>query len=116
MLRIGYFNIKGFNGFTIDEWQQKGLPIWEPKTVNAAGSAAVANKTCLDVRNLGEWKTGVIDGAKLISLNEIPTRFEEVRGLNNLYINCKSGLRARLASSILAQKGISSTIVADSNL
>ena len=28
LLRIGYFNIKGYNGFTIDEWQQKGHPVW----------------------------------------------------------------------------------------
>jgi hypothetical protein len=38
-LRIGYFNIRGYNGFTIDEWQQKGHPIWEPKAVNAKTAA-----------------------------------------------------------------------------
>lgn len=52
-MRIGYFNIKGFNGFSLDEWEQKGLPIWQPKAVDAKALAAVADKSCLDVRNLG---------------------------------------------------------------
>ena len=34
LFRIGYFSIKGYNGFTVDEWKEKGLPIWEPKVVN----------------------------------------------------------------------------------
>lgn len=73
----------------------------------------VQDKTNLDIRNIGEWKsTGVIEGSKLISLGELSSRIEEVKALNNIYINCKSGLRARLASSILAKNSIPSVIVA----
>lgn len=32
-----------------------------------------------------------------------------------IFVNCKTGMRARLASSILAQNGIPSIIVTDSN-
>ena len=46
----------------------KGHAIWEPKTVNAKTAAQTPDRTHLDVRNLGEWKGGVIEGSKLISL------------------------------------------------
>lgn len=32
----------------------------------------------------------------------------------NLYVHCKTGIRARLAASILAQKGIPVTLIVDS--
>lgn len=78
LLRIGYYNIKGCNGFTVDEWQQQGLPIWEPKSVNAKGFAEAQNKTTLDVRNLPEWEGGIVEGAKLISLPALPARHSEL--------------------------------------
>ncbi len=92
------------------------MPIWEYKVVNGKTMAETQGITNLDVRNLPEWKsTGVIEGAKLISLGELPNRTGEVKDLPNIHINCKTGGRARLASSILAQKNIPSVIVAESN-
>lgn len=70
LFRIGYFNIKGYNSFDLSEWQEKGYPIWEYRTIDANGMAEDKQKSNLDVRNLNEWKsTGVIQGSKLISLS-----------------------------------------------
>lgn len=111
LLRIGYFDIRGYNNFTIEEWKAKEYPVWEPKTVTAAELAAAENKSILDVRNEGEWKAGVVEGSKLLSMKEIPQRHEEVREIDNLYIHCKTGGRAKLVLSLLAQKGITGKAV-----
>jgi rhodanese-related sulfurtransferase len=111
----GFFNIKGHNGFTIEEWETLGQPLWHPRLVTAKAMVETSNITNLDVRSLAEWKqTGVIKDSKLISLGELPYRIAEVRELPNLYINCKTGGRARVACSILARNGTDSVIVADS--
>ena len=113
LLRIGYFNIKGYNNFSIEDWKAKGLPTWEPKTVSAKEFAADSKGKILDVRNLGEWKAGIIDGATTITLGEIPSRWQEVKDIDNLYVHCKSGWRARLALSILDKNGVKATGVFD---
>ena len=59
-----------FDTHRLTEWQEKGYPIWEYRTVDANGMAEDKQKSNLDVRNLNEWKsTGVIQGSKLISLS-----------------------------------------------
>lgn len=68
LLRIGYFDIKGYNNFKMEDWKNKGFPAWSPKIVNAKAAFEDANRTHVDVRNLGEWKKGIIEGAKCITL------------------------------------------------
>ena len=71
-MRIGYFNIKGYNDFTIDDWKGKGFDIVEPVIVDGSALAEDKEKTTLDVRNPGEWRsTGIVQNAKLISLSEL---------------------------------------------
>ena len=74
LLRIGYFNIEGFNDFSMNDWKAKGYETMEVKQVDAKQMKADEKRTNLDVRNLGEWRKGYIDGAKCITLGEIPTR------------------------------------------
>ena len=60
-MRIGYFNIKGYNGFSIEDWKKKGYETVEPVVVDGASLAADKERTTLDVRNPGEWRsTGVV--------------------------------------------------------
>ena len=42
LLRIGYFNIKGYNGFNIEDWKAKGFETVEPVIVD--GNAMAADK------------------------------------------------------------------------
>lgn len=75
LLRIGYFNIKGYNGFDINQWEAQGHKVWEPSFVSAQQFHAQGHVNVLDVRNPGEWKsTGVIEGATLISLSQLKER------------------------------------------
>ena len=59
------------------------------------------------MRNKAEWKaTGVAEGAILIPLPELPKRVSELKGQKNYVVSCRSGMRARVAASILAQQGL----------
>jgi predicted sulfurtransferase len=67
----------------------------------------------LDVRNKKEWQdTGTLNDAITISLPELNSKIKEVIDLmkmcdsHDLVVNCRSGIRARFASSILLKNGI----------
>lgn len=77
----------------------------------------IPERSHLDVRNKDEWKkTGIVEGAVTIPLKKLKDRAHEVKGLNNIVVNCKTGMRARFAMSILANAGIKAVVMAESNL
>lgn len=61
----------------------------------------------LDVRTLGEWNEGHIEGAKHIVLSLIPLEIEQIKSWGKPVIAvCKSGGRSGQATQFLAQNGI----------
>jgi len=61
----------------------------------------------LDVRTPAEWAEGHVDGAKLITLNEIPQSVQKIKAWNKpVIVVCRSGGRAGTALSYLQQAGI----------
>lgn len=85
-------------------------PVEAFKTTMDAGVPIVM----IDVRTPEEWAEGVIEGALLLNLNEIPT----TEGLAKLPadrmaaigVYCKSGHRSGLALSVLHQLGYANAI------
>ncbi len=62
----------------------------------------------LDVREPSEWATGVIDGATLISLGELPNRLGELPRDRDIVVVCRSGNRSAQGRDILLGAGFSS--------
>ncbi len=60
----------------------------------------------LDVRGVGEFKKGRVRGAVQIAHTRLAVRLEEIPAGRPLYVHCASGLRAAMAASFLAGKGI----------
>ncbi|RDI34313.1 MBL fold metallo-hydrolase [Lentzea flaviverrucosa] len=58
----------------------------------------------LDVRLIGEWRQGHLDGAVHIPLPELPRRVADVPG-GVVWVHCQSGYRASIAASVLAAAG-----------
>ena len=54
LLRIGYFNIRGFNNFNLDELQEDFV---KPNLYRFDTLPNLKDKALLDVRNILEWKT-----------------------------------------------------------
>lgn len=49
----------------------------------------------------------------LISLPEMESRIEELKGKKNIVVNCLTGMRSKVAFSILAKHNIESRFFAD---
>lgn len=64
-----------------------------------------ANAQIIDVRTNKEVKSGTIQGAYHIPLNEITQRMSELNRGTKIYIYCTAGARAKMASSFLREQG-----------
>lgn len=61
----------------------------------------------IDVRTVGEFSEGHVNGSKNIVLNNIPAKVDELKKLNKKVIAvCRSGARSGQATSFLKQQGI----------
>lgn len=111
-LRIGYFNIRGYNNFSVADW---GEDLNKPTIIGFPELKELKEYVHLDVRNVPEYESGVVENSVAIPLPKLPERVGEVKGKEGLVISCRTGLRARVAYSILIREGVSSTILAESN-
>lgn len=59
----------------------------------------------IDVRTVGEFKSGNAKGSKNIPLSELNNRLQELKG-KDIVLVCKSGGRASQAQNILKRNGI----------
>lgn len=59
----------------------------------------------LDVRTVGEYKRGHINGFRNIPVNELRSRLNEFDAGKPLYVICQSGVRSYIACRILTQHG-----------
>ena len=85
---------------------------WKPKIIKFNSVKDYENAQFIDVRNKPEWKsTGVIENSICIPLPDLPKRVDEIKEQKKYVVSCRSGQRAKVAASILAQKGLDSVIL-----
>lgn len=60
----------------------------------------------IDVRRPDEHALAAIPGSRLIPLDELPARFDEIPRGNPIYVHCKSGMRSARAVDLLEKQGI----------
>lgn len=77
-----------------------------PRVTGAEARELVAGGAILlDVRTLGEYEDGHIDGATHIPLVELMRRSEELPRDVPIVVYCESGVRSSRATSMLRQRG-----------
>jgi sulfur-carrier protein adenylyltransferase/sulfurtransferase len=59
----------------------------------------------LDVREANEWEIGHLPGAVRISVNELPSRLNELDTARDMVVYCRSGVRSRRAIETLRGAG-----------
>jgi len=64
------------------------------------------NVTVVDVRTPAEFMGGHVKDSINIPLQEIPTRLEELKKMENIVLCCASGNRSGQAATYLKQQGI----------
>ncbi len=69
------------------------------------------NAIVLDVRTPSEYMAGHIPGAKLVPLDEIEVRMNEVpRNVQTLFVVCQGGTRSAAACEVLSQSGFTNLV------
>ena len=66
----------------------------------------------IDVREVVEYTTGHVPGARLIPLNRLPSALAELPPAEPVYVICASGNRSKAATGFLRGVGINAISVA----
>lgn len=106
LARVGYENVKGYLNGGIHAWKAANKSVAITHSVNADEFAkTVSEKNIIDVRNPGEWSTGVIENAKLIALGDLENELKSLDKNKSYFIHCAGGYRSMMATSILQKNG-----------
>ncbi|MDQ3046804.1 MAG: MBL fold metallo-hydrolase [Bacteroidota bacterium] len=112
LARVGYENVKGFLKGGVEVWKAAGKKMLITKSVSADEFLKESDsKNTIDVRNPGEWNSGVLPQAKLIALGEIESELRTLDKKSHYYIHCAGGYRSMMAASIMAKHGFDVTNV-----
>ncbi len=107
LARVGYENIHGYLKGGIKEWENTGNSIDNVVGIDPADFVKTIKQDdkIIDVRNQGEWETGIIEGATLISLNNLENELSLLDKTKHYYIHCAGGYRSMMASSLMKKNG-----------
>ena len=90
-------------GFMIDNIAKGTLKHWHLEDMDKLSKDK--DVVLLDVRTVGEFSRGHIDGFKNIPVDELRERISEIEKGKPVYLICQSGLRSYIASRILEGNG-----------
>ncbi len=90
-------------GFMIDNISRGILKQWHLNELDSLPRDG--SVTLLDVRTVGEYGRGHIDGFRNIPVDELRERLEEIEKGRKVYVICQSGLRSYIAVRILEGSG-----------
>jgi glyoxylase-like metal-dependent hydrolase (beta-lactamase superfamily II)/rhodanese-related sulfurtransferase len=107
LARIGYEKIEGILSGGFNAWKNAALPIETIKSIEPNDFVSQFNNEMyvLDVRKPGEWDSGVIENAQLITLSDVEASIQKIDKEKTCYIHCAGGYRSMIAASILKTKG-----------
>jgi hydroxyacylglutathione hydrolase len=107
---IGLDRVVGWAGpDVIGQWQATGRPLAATRSLDTrqvAEAIAARRGALLDVRSRAEWAAGHLPGAVNLPLGELEQRLGELPRAHPLIVQCQSGGRAAIATSLLRARGI----------
>ncbi len=108
LVRIGYDNILGYleGGFT--SWSNSGENLESIETWSVHKLKDYKDDKSiflLDVREIGEWEEGYIEGANHIYVGDLKKNLNKVPKDKNVVVYCDTGNRASIAASLLKING-----------
>jgi len=113
LARVGFEKIIGYLEGGFSAWVEANLPISTLPHITKDKAIEVVTSNSgvvVDVREKKEWESGVIDGSILVSLSQLENELDKIPSNRELYVVCRSGARAALASSILKKRGFENLI------
>ena len=85
------------------EFLREGKPSFSSMDINEVDT--LENPFLLDVREPDETARGIIEGAHLIPLSQIPVQIDQLPKDKEIYVICRSGNRSSRACSFLSDRG-----------
>lgn len=112
LARVGYENVTGYLEGGFEAWQAAGKTVETTVSIEPDEFRAhyFAGQPVLDVRNVGEYESGHVDGAKFIPLAQLEDRIAELDPNVAYLVHCGVGYRSMIAMSLLARHGFKNTI------
>jgi hydroxyacylglutathione hydrolase len=108
LARIGYDNIMGYLKPSIVSWYLTARPIERlgmMTTPELKGKLDKEDWMVLDVRSIGEYESGHIEGSINIYTGLLPQNLDKIPKDKPVAVICKSGTRSGFGSSILKRYG-----------
>jgi rhodanese-related sulfurtransferase len=68
------------------------------------------NYELVDVRTVGEYMSGHVKGTKLISLDQLEVRHEEIDKSKTVVLICQAGARSAMACDYLVSRGFDNVL------
>jgi hydroxyacylglutathione hydrolase len=111
---IGIDRVRGyFTAEALESWSRGSGPLERVTDVDALTVDEKLRRgelSVIDVRARSEWETGHIAGALNIPLGEVVSRAREITGAGPVVVQCASGARSTIASSLLLAHGVGDVI------
>jgi hydroxyacylglutathione hydrolase len=109
--RIGFDHVAGYLDGGLAALRDRSDLIGQVRRITAPAVPELESKPVIvDVRTAKEWDAGHIDGSLNIPLNQLEQRAAEVPSDGDVVIQCQSGYRSSIATSILQRLGHSNVI------
>lgn len=110
LVRVGFDQIVGYLDGGIEAWKREGRPLAnletrEAKELQELLETQGEDLELLDVRTVGEWQAGHIEGATHVSLGRLEHKLSELPKERALALFCGSGYRSSIAGSIALRHG-----------
>ncbi|MBA3854314.1 MAG: MBL fold metallo-hydrolase, partial [Gemmatimonas sp.] len=94
----------------VGEWEKSGQALGTVRKIDVAHLApklAAADVTVIDVRNRSEYEAGHLPGSLHIPIGYLPERLAEIPRDKPVVLQCQSGARSAIATSLLQKLGVS---------
>jgi hydroxyacylglutathione hydrolase len=109
LVRIGYDDIPGYLRVGMDMWCRAGAPVEMTQLTTPAQVKewidSGKDMTLVDVRNLHELRSGVIENSKIIHIGSVESRLNEIPRDKPAVIYCSSGYRGSMGAGLLLKNG-----------
>ncbi|MTI29616.1 rhodanese-like domain-containing protein, partial [Xanthovirga aplysinae] len=112
LARIGYESVKGYLAQGMKAWEAESKKVDTVKSVSPEKMKELYEQgtTVLDVRKEGEFESGHVKGAKLLTLSDLELDSEKLDKEETYLVHCAGGYRSMIASSLLQRKGFGKVI------
>ncbi|MFN3429310.1 MAG: rhodanese-like domain-containing protein, partial [Candidatus Sericytochromatia bacterium] len=107
LVRVGFDDVAGYLAGGFESWQNAGRPLEATGVASATQARELARQGALilDVRNVDEWREGVVEDAVLMDVAELEQRVSELPRDRPILSMCSVGHRGGIGASILQRQG-----------